>query len=70
VTAPKLTSGETTNEPAGKFLYIANRGSETLRVFPADGDDLGAGANTAITLASGVTAQWTAVNAATWNRDY
>ena len=50
VTAPALL--------AGMSLTILNSGANTLQVFPATGDDLGAGVNTAITLATTVLGKW------------
>ena len=38
---------------AGSVVYVKNDGAESADVFPASGDDAGAGANTAVAVASG-----------------
>lgn len=65
------TANNTVTAPAaflGKPLEVKNAGAETLQIFPASGDDLGAGVNTAVTLASGVFAKWRSLDATTWER--
>lgn len=37
----------------GGFCLVINNGAQTAQVFPASGDDLGKGANTATTVAAG-----------------
>lgn len=51
---------------AGKEVVIINNGANTLRIFPASGDDLGSGVDTATTLASGSSVRYTAYNATNW----
>lgn len=70
VTAPSLTHRANADEPTGTPLRITNRGANQLQIFPASDDDLGAGANMSVTLAAGLTAQWTAIDSSTWNRDF
>ncbi len=51
---------------AGRFCVVNNAGAKILKVFPASGDDLGAGANTAITLQVGECYSWFTADATTW----
>lgn len=60
VTAPAIYS----DYP--QTLIIKNDGAETLQVFPASGDDLGAGVNTAVTIASGEYKSWQSYDDTTW----
>ena len=53
---------------AGRVLTILNNGANTLQIFPAVGDDLGAGVDTAITLASGGKLWLVAYDAVTWTQ--
>lgn len=50
VTAPSLE--------AGMPLTVINNGAQTLDVFPASGDDLGAGVDTAVSITAGNLAKW------------
>jgi len=50
VTAPALL--------AGNPLTIINNGANTLQVYPASGDDLGAGVDTSVTITAGNLAKW------------
>lgn len=50
VTAPALL--------AGNPLTIINNGANTLQVYPAAGDDLGAGVDTSVTITAGNLAKW------------
>ena len=54
---------------AGQKVWILNNGANTLQIFPASGDDLGAGLNTATTLASGSNATFIAYDATNWIQD-
>jgi len=51
---------------AGAEAYIANNGANTLQIFPASGDDLGAGVDTATTLASGSNIHFIAYDVTNW----
>jgi hypothetical protein len=53
---------------AGMSNMIFNDGAQTLKIFPASGDDLGAGVNTATTLAAGGKAWFVSYDATTWKR--
>lgn len=50
----------------GMEIMIINNGANTLRIFPASSDNLGAGVNTAVTLASGSNVTYVAYNATNW----
>jgi len=51
---------------AGLKIVIINNGANTLRIFPASGDDLGQGADTATTLASGSNVVFQAYDTTNW----
>lgn len=51
---------------AGMEILVHNVSTKTLKVYPATGADLGAGANTATTQATTVTNRYLALNATTW----
>ena len=51
---------------AGLRIVIINNGANTLRIFPASGDNLGAGVDTATTLASGSNVVYQSYNATNW----
>ncbi len=51
---------------AGYEVFIANNGANTLEIFPAAGDNLGAGVNTATTLISGANITFVAFDATNW----
>lgn len=51
---------------AGREITIINNGAQTLQIFPATGDDLGAGVNTSVTLAAGSNVTYVAYNATNW----
>lgn len=51
---------------AGRNCVIFNNGAQTLQIFPASGDDLGAGVNTATTLAAGSNRRYVAYDATNW----
>lgn len=51
---------------AGYRVVIINNGANTLRIFPASGDDLGAGVDTSTTLAAGSNVVYQAYNATNW----
>lgn len=51
---------------AGLQVFVINNGANTLKIFPASGDNLGAGANTATTLAAGATATFVAYDSTNW----
>ena len=49
-----------------KFVTILNNGANTLQIFPASGDNLGAGVDTATTLASGSNITFVNYDATNW----
>lgn len=51
---------------AGMRCVVINNGVNTLRIFPASGDNLGAGVDTATTLASGSNVVYQAYDATNW----
>lgn len=51
---------------AGICQIVLNNGANTLQIFPASGDDLGAGLNTSTTLASGSNIRYCAYDATNW----
>jgi hypothetical protein len=51
---------------AGIEIFIINNGANTLEIWPASGDNLGAGLNTATTLASGSNVTFVAYDATNW----
>jgi|TARA_Y100000310_G_C20704007_1_gene833030 hypothetical protein len=51
---------------AGYKIVIINNGANTLQIFPASGDDLGAGVDTSTTLASGSNVQYVSYDATNW----
>lgn len=48
---------------AGMGVTVINNGANTLQIFPASGEDLGAGVNTSVTLAAGAAAKFEAYSA-------
>jgi hypothetical protein len=69
--ATVATTNDTVVAPlasTGRTLTILNNGVNTLQIFPAVGDDLGAGVDTAITLASGGKLWFVAYDATTWTQ--
>jgi len=52
----------------GRHATIINSGAQTLQIFPASGDDLGAGVNTATTLVAAGKAVYVAYNATNWRQ--
>lgn len=52
---------------AGRCVVVINNGAETCQIFPASGDNLGQGANTSTTLASGSSATFIAYDATNWH---
>lgn len=52
---------------ASQYCFVRNGGANRLQVFPASGDDLGAGVNTVITLQPGEHYEWVAIDATTWH---
>lgn len=50
----------------GKEVIVINGGANTLRVYPATGDNLGAGVNTPTTQLAGVTSRYLAYDATNW----
>jgi len=54
---------------AGLHITVINNGANTLQIFPASGDNLGAGADTATTLAAGSEAVFIAYDATNWEQD-
>lgn len=64
------TTGDAVTLPtprAGLEVVVINRGANSADVFPASGDNLGAGANTAAALAAGGVAKYTGIDADTWH---
>lgn len=51
---------------AGRHCLVINNGANTLQVFPASGDNLGAGLNTATTIASASRKLFVAFDATNW----
>ena len=51
---------------AGKSCLVINNGAQTLQVFPASGDNLGAGADTATTIATTSRKLFVAFNSTDW----
>ena len=51
---------------AGLRIIIINNGANTLQIFPASGDDAGAGVDTAITLAAGSNIEKVTYDTTTW----
>ncbi len=54
---------------SGMRVTIINNGAQTLRIFPASGDNAGAGVDTAVTLAAGSNVSYVAYNATDWEVD-
>ncbi len=52
---------------ASQYCMVRNGGANILKVFPASGDDLGAGVNVAITMRPGENYSWVAIDATTWH---
>lgn len=53
---------------AGSIIYIINNGANTLQIFPASGDNLGAGVDTSTTLATGGHAVFVAYDTTNWEQ--
>ncbi len=51
---------------AGLRVTVINNGAQSLQIFPASGDNLGAGVNTSTTLATGKSAIFESYNATNW----
>lgn len=51
---------------AGYCVVVINNGASTLQIFPASGDNLGAGVDTAATLASGSNRRYCAYDGTNW----
>ena len=51
---------------AGMDIIVINNGANTLQIFPASGDDLGAGVDTAVTLAADDNLRVVTYNATNW----
>uniref|UniRef100_A0A6H1ZTI9 Putative tail protein n=1 Tax=viral metagenome TaxID=1070528 RepID=A0A6H1ZTI9_9ZZZZ len=51
---------------AGLEIFIINNGAQILEIWPATGDDLGAGVNTATTLAAAANITFCSYNATNW----
>jgi len=52
----------------GSRVIIINNGANTLQIFPASGDDLGAGVDTSTTLASGNNLEFWSYDSTNWER--
>jgi hypothetical protein len=53
---------------AGLEVIVINDGANTLQVFPASGDDLGAGTNTSTTQAAGTNKRYVGLSATKWEQ--
>lgn len=53
---------------ASRYCLVRNSGANTLQIFPASGDNLGYGVNTATTLRTGSHMVWFAIDATTWHQ--
>ncbi len=51
---------------AGREFTVINNGAQTLEIWPASGDNLGAGVNTAVNLAAGSNVTYMAYNTTNW----
>ena len=51
---------------AGLEIFIINNGAQILEIWPANGDNLGAGVNTATTLAAGANVTFISYNSTNW----
>lgn len=51
---------------AGKEIIIINNGAQTLKIYPASGDNLGAGVDASTTLAAGSNRRYVAYNDTNW----
>jgi hypothetical protein len=51
---------------AGRRCAIINNGAQTLKIYPASGDNLGAGVDTSTTLASGSNRNYVAYDSTNW----
>jgi hypothetical protein len=54
------------NAAVGREIFIINNGANTLEIWPASGDNLGAGVNTATTLISGANITFIAYDTTNW----
>lgn len=66
VTLPAAYS--TNTYTGGQRIIVINDGANTLKIFPASGDNLGEGANTATTLVSGATVEFISKDATNWEK--
>lgn len=55
---------------AGRRCTVINNGANTLKIFPASGDNLGAGVNTATTLLAGDNITYVAYDSTNWEVDF
>ena len=53
---------------AGTRVIIMNNGANQLQIFPASGDDLGAGVNTAVSLSSGSNVEFVSYDVTNWEQ--
>jgi len=51
---------------AGYIVTVINNGAQSANVYPASGDDLGAGVNTAVALDAGSDVTYLAIDATNW----
>lgn len=54
---------------SGRKVTIINNGANTLQIFPASGDDLGAGADTSTQLEINETVEFVAFDGTTWSKE-
>ena len=52
----------------GMRCVIFNGGASTIAVFPAVGQNAGAGTNTAVAVTAGVSATWIATTSSVWTK--
>ena len=54
---------------AGIKQVVFNNGANTLQIFPASGDDVGAGVDTSVTLAAGANTVFRGIDGTNWEQD-
>lgn len=72
VVATVANANDTVTLPSaepGVPCFVVNNGANTLQIFPASGDNLGAGVNTATTLAAGSNRKFVAIDTTNWETE-
>lgn len=72
VVATVANANDTVTLPSaepGVPCFVVNNGANTLKIFPASGDDLGAGVNTSTTLAAGSNRKFVAIDTTNWETE-